>query len=196
MLFACLPLCCNSTSLEDKQNGVCRADRLAPVATAKPLLFTQHKACGGCGATEKLCDWWMISGCIWCTRMSSTVWHDKVRESAFFWPLNLKRPAQLNKGYQIHSSVPSGVNSTDQPTDKDMNRKKYYILSCLRKTKHTHNHWLQLTENRSSIMWNLKAWPADYGDSDPCIHADTVTKRGAAFACGQGWLALPIVLTN
>lgn len=66
----------NSISLEDKQNGGYRKDRLAPVATGKPLLFTQHKACGGCGAPEKLWDWCIIPVCICCWRMSSAVFHD------------------------------------------------------------------------------------------------------------------------
>lgn len=42
----------NRTSLEDKQNGGWLADRLAPVAGGKPLLLTQHKACGGSNAPE------------------------------------------------------------------------------------------------------------------------------------------------
>lgn len=115
----------NSISLEDKQNGGYRKDRLAPVATGKPLLFTQHKACGGCGAPEKLWDWCIIPVCICCWRMSSPVFHDMGWSicvffffSFFFWPLHFKRPAQLHKGYQIHSTVPSGVNSSNQPTGK------------------------------------------------------------------------------
>ncbi len=101
----------------------------------------------------------------------------------------------LNKGYQIQSSVPSGWLHPISPEAETPNGKKYYILFFLCKNKHTY-HWLQLIESWSSIMWNHKAWPADYGDSDACIHAGTVTKRGAAIACGQGWLALPVVLTN
>lgn len=58
-----------------------------------------------------------------------------------------------------------------------------------------HNHLLQLIESRSPIMLNLKAWPADYEDSERCIHSGMVTKRGV-FVFGQGQLMLPIVLTN
>lgn len=63
-----------------------------------------------------------------------------------------------------------------------------YCLSTLKSSgSNAHSHWLQLTQSRSPIMLYLKAWPADYEDSEPCIFSGTVTekKRSAAFACGQ-----------
>lgn len=120
----------NSTSLEDKQNGRRRVDRLAPVATSKPPLFIQHKACGGCGTPEMGRLFLGVSGF---SRMSSAVWPDRVVASASVWPLHLeKRPTQLNKGYQIQNSFLLGWILPISPAETP-NGKKYYILSCLRK---------------------------------------------------------------
>lgn len=92
LLFA-PQFCSNSLGLEGKLNFGCQMYRLASTAAGKLPLFTQHKACGGCGATERLWNYifWMLQ--------------DELTQPESEHLCN--GPHSENKGYRIQNSAPN-----------------------------------------------------------------------------------------
>lgn len=186
VLFAAL-LLGNNTSLEDKQNGGRRADHLAPVATGETAAVYSAQSLRHSGETVGSMNYSQVCP----VSTNPVLWHDEVRASAS-WPLHFQKICTVKQRISDSYLRSSGVNSLNQPTEQRRWAGRSIIFCPAFAKINTHNHWLQLVESRSSIMWNLKARLTDCGDSEPCIHAGTVTKRGVASVRGQGWLTLPI----
>lgn len=127
--------CITTRKQTSKQNGRHGASRLAPVATNKPLQFTQHKACGSCGSTGKLCDYPQH---IWCSWMSSSVQHDECGTIYICSTFHvLKDPHNQTKDIKFIAQLLQGRIVPISRWVETHNRKQYYILSCLLKNKHT-----------------------------------------------------------
>lgn len=114
----------NNISLEGKQNGGHRADRLAPVAAGKTAAVYS--------AQSMWWPWWCSGETVgpanysWRSRMS---WHDGSRSICLTFYIS-KDPHNYNKGYQIQSSVPSGADAPNQPAGRDTEREEvlYSVL--------------------------------------------------------------------